>query len=266
MTAAEAPPVDPSDPFAVHFHREPLGVVDVAIVVLTRPGDATAGWEESLAWLRDAGRAVDLRIREVDPSAPGIGTAIQEAADAASTPIVAVVRAVDPPSRAHWEPLFQALDQADHVVGSRPAGPATSLMRRLARIVRRAVFGVPILDVDSPLSLHRTEKLRAIPLQSGSSFAVVELLAKSTFLGHILDEPAVPALAGRTWRRGWLGDLALVFKAPTFRRAPAAPAGSGPAEPAEGEPEGPDGPGREDRQGAEDAVAGQAPPLQDDQA
>ena len=39
------------------------------------------------------------------------------------------------------------------------------------------------------------EKLAAIPLQSGSSFLDLEILAKATFLGHLLSEVEIPPLA-----------------------------------------------------------------------
>ena len=264
MTTPE--PFDPDDPFVAHFHREPMGNVGVALVVLVNAPagpDAAAPWEDSVGWLRAQGRAVDVRLIPVDRDAPRLGESIGRALQEISQPIVAVSSATAPPAEAHWSPLLKGLDQADHVVGGRPAGPATALARFVAKVVRRVVFGVPVADVHSPLRLHRAEKLRDIPLQSGSSFVDVEILAKATFLGHVLDEPTVPALAGVTWRRGAMRDLNLVFKKPTFRRPPEY--ASGPLEHPEGEPERPDGPGGEDRQGPGDLEPAQAGALQQDQ-
>ena len=68
-----------------------------------------------------------------------------------------------------------------------------------------SVFAVPVLDVHSPCRLHRREKLAAIPLQSASSFLDVEILAKATFLGHLIDEVDVPAAAPATVARAGLG-------------------------------------------------------------
>ena len=51
------------------------------------------------------------------------------------------------------------------------------------------------------------EKLAAIPLQSASSFLDVEILAKATFFGHLIDEVDVPPLGGRIVRAGWSGRL-----------------------------------------------------------
>jgi len=264
MTSPE--PFDPDDPFVAHFHREPMGAVGVGVVVLSNgpadPETATA-WDESLSWLRSQGRPVDVVFPAVDRTDPRLGDLIQEALAALPHPIVAVAASAAPPSQAHWTPLLKALDQADHVVGGRPAGAGAAIARSLTRIVRRIVFGVPVADVHSPLRLHRAEKLREIPLQSGSSFVDVEVLAKATFLGHVLDEPKIPALAGPTWRKGSFRDLKVVFKNPTFRRPPGY--ASRPLEEPQGEPEGHDRPGGEDRQGDEHAGVSQAGPLQDDQ-
>lgn len=265
MTSPE--PFDPDDPFAVHFHREPMDAAGVAVVVLSNgPADpeASTAWAESLDWLRADGRPIEVVIQVVDPARPRVGDLIQQAIASRPHPIVAVVASAEPPSQAHWTPLLKALDQADHVVGGRPAGAAASIGRNLARIVRRLVFGVPVADVHSPLRLHRAERLKEIPLQSLSSFVDVEILAKATFLGHILDEAKIPELGGSRWRKGSFRDLNVVFKRPTFRRPPEHR--SRPLEEPQGEPEGPDGPGQEHAQGQEDAGVDQAGPFQDDQA
>ena len=252
MTSPE--PFDLDDPFVAHFHREPMGTVGVGVVVLSNApvdADASTAWDESLSWLRSQGRPVDLVFQVVDHTRPQLGALIRESLIALPHPVIAVAASATPPSQAHWSPLLKALDQADHVVGGRPAGAGTAIARSLSRIVRRVIFGVPVADVHSPLRLHRAEKLWEIPLQSGSSFVDVEILGKATFLGHILDEPRIPALAGATWRKGSLHDLNVVFKKPTFRRPPEYQ--SGPLEESEGEPEAPDRPGDEDRQGHEHA-------------
>lgn len=220
MTAPEPAPVDPLDPFAAHFHREPLEGAGVALVLLA---DAAEGPDESTLascaqWLREQGRTVETRVVVVDRADPRLGDRLVEALAALDQPIVAIVSAAEPPSPAHLKPLLKAINQSDHAVGKRPAGPLAEVLRRLARIPRRLVFAAPILDVNSPCRLHRLEKLRAIPLQSGSSFVNTETLAKATFLGHLLDEVAIPPLKGRAWRKGWLRDLRTVFSHPTFRR------------------------------------------------
>jgi hypothetical protein len=265
MTTPE--PFDADDPFAVHFHREPMGATGIDLLVLS---DSTGGdvdlsaWEASVDWLRAEGRTVGVVAEVLDRGEPRIGERIRRFVDRSEQPIVAICRAERPPSREHWEPLLKALDQADHVVGRRPASPPGAFGRSLARLVRRIVLGVPVADVHSPMRLHRAEKLREIPLQSGSSFVDVEVLAKATFLGHVLDEPAIPALPGRTWNWGRLRDLAAVFKHPTFRRPPEPEPDLRPLEESQGEPEGADRPGGENRQGAGDLESAEPRPFQQD--
>ena len=104
----------------------------------------------------------------------------------------------------------------------RPGGRA-GVLRWLGSLPRRLIFAVPVLDVHSPCQLHRVEKLAAIPLQSGSSFLDLEILAKATFLGHLLSEVEIPPLGGWTTWRGWWTDLVTVLRRPEFRD-PAVPA------------------------------------------
>ncbi len=106
---------------------------------------------------------------------------------------------------------------------------------------------MPVLDVHSACRLHRREALQAVPLQSDSEFVDVELLAKATFLGHLIDEVPVPDLPTDQERRTalWRHDAHDVFRHPTFKKTPK----SGPAEHPQGEEESDDGPGRENGQG-----------------
>ena len=111
----------------------------------------------------------------------------------------------------------------------------------MTSLLRRLIFAVPLDDVHSPCRLHRLPKLLAIPLQSSSSFLDIEILAKATFLGHLIDEVDVPPLSCEFWHGGWWADWKNVFKHPQFKDL------SGPAEKAEGEGERDDGPGGEDQ-------------------
>ncbi len=245
MTAPE--PFDPLDPFSVHFHREPLEGAGVALVLLSdsAEGSVEAVFGPCVAWLQSQNREAETRVVTVDGADPRLNERIGEVLDTLSLPIVMLCAAVEPLSPEHLKPLLKAIDHADHVVGRRPAGPAVEAARWVARLSRRLVFAVPVLDVYSPCRLHRADKLREIPLQSGSSFVDVEILAKATFLGHLLDEVAVPPLGGRVWRRGWLRNLGSVFKRPTFRRPKGVESESGPLEEAESQPERADRPGDE---------------------
>ncbi|AMV39099.1 hypothetical protein VT85_16800 [Planctomyces sp. SH-PL62] len=266
MTTAE--PFDANDPFELHFHREPILDSGVSLLVLRSDAEADldpAVWNASVEWLRSQERSLEIVVKLVDGSDPRLCELITSFLDDASQPTIAICKAAEPPSREQWEPLLKALDLADHVLGNRPAAMSAAIGRRLARVVRRVVLGVPLTDVYSPLSLHRAEKLREIPMQSGSSFIDVEILAKATFLGHILEEPCILPMRGTTWRRGWLRDLGTVFKRPAFRRPHEYSVDSRPLEHSQRQPESPDGPGGEDRQGACDLESPQAGPLQDDQ-
>jgi glycosyltransferase involved in cell wall biosynthesis len=60
--------------------------------------------------------------------------------------------------------------------------------RLFGRWLVRACFGVRSRDIACPYRLLRREILVRIPLQSGGSFAHVELLAKANFLGHLIAE------------------------------------------------------------------------------
>lgn len=270
MTGPEPEPFDPLDPFAVHFHREPLEGAGVALVLLA--DSAQEPDKSALApcaeWLREQGRRVETSVVAVDGADPRLGDRIGEALASVEQPIVAILSAAEPPSPAHLKPLLKAINQADHVIGKRPAGPLAAVLRHLVRIPRRLVFAAPILDVNSPCRLHRLEKLRSIPLQSGSSFVNTEMVAKATFLGHLLDEVAVPPLKGRVWRSGGLRDLRTVFSHPTFRPpAIVEPGpGSGPLEQPEGQPERSHRPGGEDGERHEDLGLSNPSALQDDQS
>ena len=117
----------------------------------------------------------------------------------------------------------------------------------------------------SPCQLHRTEKLAAIPVQSGSSFLDVEVLAKATFLGHLLERGRRAAAArARSFAQAGGAISSTVLQRPLFRRPAAEPA-SGPAENAQGQVEGADGPGREDGDRLDDVGMEEAGPFEQDQ-
>jgi len=236
---------DENDPFAAHFHREPLPEAGVRVVQITElPEDAAQLVVAPLAlWFGSSGRAIELHVIRVDRATARLGEALESALVGASLPLVLITTAVEPWTPAHLEPLLQSINVCDHVVGRRPAGPWAKLMRWVGSLPRRLVFAVPLVDVHSPCQLHRTEKLTAIPLDSRSSLMNTEILAKATFLGHLLGEVDVPALSAQTVRTGWWSDLARLLKRPRFRRRETAEEqGSGPLEDAQGQVERADGP------------------------
>ncbi len=244
------------DPFELHFQRDSragAGVLVVQFVGLD-PGQDAAGHALADLVARD-GRPVELRLALAVPS---MGDALRTALEATEQPLILVSTAREPWTRAHLDPLLEAINRSDHVLGRRPASGLGSAWRWIAAWPRRIVFAAPMLDPHSPCQVHRREKLAAIPLQSRSWFLDVEILAKATFLGHLIDEAPVPAIAGVGPRRGAVGDARLVLKHPRFRPTLA------PAKESQGQGEGHDAPGGEDRQGGGDV--NEPRPLEHDRA
>lgn len=249
------------DPFAAHFRREPLTDAGVRVIVLSasEPGGTEDVGRSLHDLLRARGR--DAEVATVDPAVGGMAAALDAGRDGASFPIVLVADGESPWTDAHLDPLLDAIDQCDHVVGRRRAGWVGSAGRWFAGVVWRWVFAVPVADVHSPYRLHRLDKLAAMPLQSASAFVNVELLAKATFLGHLIDEVDVPETdRPRARPRVNWGDVARVFRRPTFvRRLP-----SGPSEDPQRQDERDDGPGGENGERRGD---GEPPrPFEDDRA
>jgi hypothetical protein len=229
------------DPFDRHFRREPLPGAGVRVVVLgVAEETAPAVGAAIVALLSRLGRGAELRVEQ--PTSPGgLGAAIERGYAGSAMPLVMVVTSPCPPVEAHLKPLLQAIDHCDHVVGKRRLDRFAALVRWLAALRWRALFAVPVKDVHAPIRLHRLEKLAAIPLQSASAFVDVELLAKATFLGHLIDEVAVPPLDAPQPRID-RQDLRRVFQHPEFVRR------SAPPEQAQGQPEGDDRPGGQDQE------------------
>jgi hypothetical protein len=179
-------------------------------------------------------------------------------------PLVIVTSATEPWTSGHLDPLLNAVDGRDHVVGRRPRSTLGAIARRLGAIPYRVLFAVPISDLFSPVRIHRREALAKIPLQSASRFLDVEILAKATFFVQTIEEVAVPDL--RSPEIGPLGhDLAAVFSHATLKPGEDDPSPeSGPAEPPEGEGEGDDRPGRQDAERQQDVAIEQAGPFEHD--
>lgn len=244
------------DPFAEHTVREPMTGAGVTVVVLFQgdadPDRARAVGESVESLLTEVKRPVTTELAPVLPD--GRGAAVSRALADASHPLVLFTDATEPWTSAHLDPLLDAIDQCDHVVGRRDIGLLGSLGRWLGSLPWRGVFAVPLQDVHSPCRLHRTEKLAAIPLQSRGSFLDVEIPAKATYLGQLLNEVDVPPLAS-AGPKSARGDLSTVFNHPEFHFT------SAPSEDPEGEGEGPDRPEGEDAERGGDLDEGR--PVED---
>lgn len=255
MPTRAEPAIPPDDPFESHFHREPRTGRTVSVIVLDRGASPAAqGVESGLrALLRARGREGDGVIVSLRASG-GIGAAVEQGLAETRAPLVLVTATDQPWSDGHLAPLLDAIDRCDHVIGRRPG---RSLGSWLTSLRWRVVFAVPVRDIHSPCRLHRREALAAIPLQSASSFAEVEGLAKATFLGHLIDEVPVPPLAAPPVVID-RADRRRVFRRPLFSRALAPP------EQPQGEQEGNHAPeGEDQKRGADlaDASAFQNDPA-----
>jgi hypothetical protein len=234
------------DPFEVQFRRDPLPDAAVRVIVLVRdePEGAVEVTRTLERLIAERGRAAESVVVAV--GSRGAGTALREGLEGATVPLVLVTKAGQPWTAEHLDPLLKAIDKCDHAVGRRPLGDLAALGRWLGWLPWKLIFAVPIRDVHSPYQLHRREKLAAFPLQSESAFLDVEILAKATFLGQLLDEVDVPAAESVpvpvsdpvSWR-----DFVEVCRNPAFLH----PSPSGPSEDAEGEHERDDGPDGEDQ-------------------
>lgn len=235
---------DDDDPFAAHARRDPLPKAEVRVIVVAAsgphaPDDIADGLVATLGRLGRRAEAVVVLAED-----RGWDRAIERGLVGATQPLVLVASSSEPWTEAHLRPLLDSINTCDHVLGRRPLGMVGRLGRWLASRPWRWLFAIPALDVHSPCRLHRREKLEAIPLQSASRFLDVELLAKATFFGHLIDEVPVPAMADAGAAGTW-GDFVEVFRHPVLKPEE----GSGPAEDPQGEQERPDGPGRQDQEG-----------------
>jgi hypothetical protein len=233
------------DPFERHRQRDPLPSAGIHIVQLTdSPGDAAlAALEPLIQLIRELGRPVEWQIVPRDRN---LSQALDRGLAGASLPLVLVTTAREPWTQAHLVPLLTAIDHCDHVLGRRPAGVWETSVDWLLSLPRRLLFALPLWDIHSPCRLHRRDKLRRIPLQSASSFLEVEILAKATFLGDLIDQVDVPPLDGRIWSEGSWSDWRLVLLHPHL--AP----NSGPAEKPQSEREGDYGPRSQDEESRAD--------------
>jgi hypothetical protein len=236
------------DPYLAHFKREPLPSAGIRVIMLTRKADdrATDVVASLLERIGELGRAVEARMISVDDL--GMAEAIRRGLEDAQLPLVLITTAEEPWTAAHLEPLLKAIDSSDHVIGRRSVKNGDDALSWLGWILRRMIFAVPLHDIHSPCRLHRLEKLLAIPLQSQSSFVETEILAKATFLGHLLDEVEVPPLLCHSWNERWWIDASRVLKHPEFE------ARSCPPEKAQSQHEGHHGPGGEDQHGVSHVV------------
>ncbi len=144
--------------------------------------------------------------------------------------------------------MLKVIDQVDLVVGYRAGGQAPpwrvlldtfiGLFSRVVlgipieprvcwlgaqgwgrRWIARWIFGVGVLDPECPFRLARREIFQNLPLQSGGSFAQVEMLAKANHLScYLAQEPVTwtPPVEPGSDAISFGQDAWLVFRNPEF--------------------------------------------------
>ena len=240
------------DPIEAHLKRETCEGAGVSVIVLARDGRERAlqVFESIASVLRGRNRKAFPVFVDVDETT-NHAEVLEDALRIADQPLTLVVQGRESLTAAHLAPLLKTIDHCDHAIGGRATSRAGKVGRWIRALPWRWVFAVPIHDLHSPCRLHRTEKLAAIPFQSRSEFLNIEILAKATFLGQLLDEAEIPAIEGRKAWISW-SDVSKVFKHPTFR------AHSIPAEDSQGQDESHDRPDGQDGHGGDDLKEGRA--------
>lgn len=92
------------------------------------------------------------------------------------------------------------------------------------RLVSRWILGAPGEDPDSPIRMVRSSLIRGMDFQSGGNFVWVEMLAKATFLGALVEELPVPSKGSKSKAKeyaeipgpDWWTDFRTVFGDPQF--------------------------------------------------
>lgn len=219
-----------SDFLRAHHPRQELLVVDDG---QARPDDAFAG----IPRVR--------RIRHVRPL--GVGGMLQTAIAMAQHPLLLAVRSdrLFHPAQAYR--LFNSIDMGDLIVGRRLCGTVPLPMRCadaarswISRLLLghfretrthwlgwgawgrqaffRSTFGIPVFDPESGIFLARRAIFDRVPIQSHTTFAFVEAIAKANHLGAwIGEEPLVwipPASGGA---RDEPSEAVALFRSPRFR-------------------------------------------------
>ncbi len=208
-------------PFDLHSRRDPLPKAGARIVAIGFDRDRAATIAEGIAdFLRKRGR--EAEPRPVSIGSCDLGAALAEGIEGAELPLVIVSTATEPWPEATLDALLGAIDKCDHVWGCRRLGILGRIVRFIAGAPLGVVFAIPVGDVHAPCRVHRREALGAIPLQSSSSFLDVEILAKATFLGQLIDEATIEPIAAIPPLSGSRRDAIEVFQKPIFKRVESA--------------------------------------------
>lgn len=231
----------------------------VTVIAVSLTGMTREAWDEA-AWRSFVARApagsqlvfVDSERRvhrgagdhaSVSEPAAGLGDALRQAAQTATTPLVFIIPADKSLTPAAAADFLAHIDEAHLVAGCRRTGtiPFPVLCRDLVasllsivflgyfpgqrpgwpgwrgwsrRWVARHLFGVSLLDPESNVLLARRQIFDRIPLQSAGTFTFVELVAKANHLGMRLAEVGVD---GQSYdSESFWSDVKNVFRNPKF--------------------------------------------------
>jgi glycosyltransferase involved in cell wall biosynthesis len=170
-------------------------------------------------------------IRVHHQTAPtGFGACLRAGIALARHPIVLVLDVREGLDCAALAEALQALGgetPCDLVVGCRtrlPGDRRRRLAYRLYRAFCRAVFGLPVRDVNCRFRLYRRAVFDRIIVQSDGCFADAEVLAKAGFFGFVIGEVDVAArLVGerKSCYRQALREAWTVFNRPALLERPA---------------------------------------------
>src|SRR5208337_2217010 len=123
--------LDDDDPLTAHLRRQPLPKAGARIVVITDSpdGSATVVVAPLVDWFAREDRALELRTVIVDSRRPRLDQAMAAALDQATLPLVLITTATGLYGPEHLLPLLEAIDTCDHVLGKRPVGIVSRLLR-----------------------------------------------------------------------------------------------------------------------------------------
>lgn len=211
MTTTNEPIDDDIHPLDRHMFREPMSKALVRVVVHghTESSEMAENIASGLLQLLE-NRAGSKVIVSGDRR-----EALRQGLEGADEPLILFTNSAQEWSKGHLVPLLDAIDKSDHALGRR-RNIGKGFRGWIRRIPWRAIFALPVYDIHSCCRIHRVEALRKIPLQSSSAFLDVEILAKATFLGHLIAEEHVPELTSTETLPARWSEIMKVLRHPTF--------------------------------------------------
>ena len=226
--------LDDNDPFAAHYHREPLTGAGVRIVLLTEsPAETAAGIVAPIVtWLEAEGRCVEVRVMVLDRRLGRRNEALGTALEGATLPLVLVTTAEEPWSARHLTPLLEAISLCDHVVGSRPGttwprirGGSAACRAGSSSRCRSSMSTRPASYTDWRSWRRSAAAIGLRPFSMSKSWP-----RRRSWRTCSKEVGGAARLRGWTSRRGWLGDPGPSFSSAHCSSGPGPKLASGPAE------------------------------------